>query len=86
MGGKQQTDDWAVSEPDSIIDPRGTAGMAGVQLMSLNDVAKQLDVSLSTLRRRIAEGVLRVHRIGRAIRVSHADLGAFLAASRSEKP
>ncbi|HQT62690.1 MULTISPECIES: helix-turn-helix domain-containing protein [unclassified Acidiphilium] len=56
------------------------------RLMPLRDVADQLDVSLSTLRRRIAEGALRVHRIGRAIRVSHADLGAFLAASRSEKP
>ncbi len=55
------------------------------RLMPLRDVADQLDVSLSTLRRRIAEGALRVHRIGRAIRISEADLGAFLAASRGKK-
>lgn len=82
MSGKQKTDDWALSEPDNIIDLHGTPSITGVQLMSLNDVADKLDVSLSTLRRRIAEGALRVHRIGRAIRVSQTDLAAFLAASR----
>ncbi len=56
------------------------------RMMPLRDVADILDISLSTLRRRIAEGALRVHRIGRAIRISHVDLAAFLAASRSEKP
>ena len=56
------------------------------RMMTLRDVADILEVSIATLRRRIAEGALRVHRIGRTIRVSEADLGAFLAASRSEKP
>ena len=56
------------------------------RMMPLRDVADILDISLSTLRRRIAEGALRVHRIGRAIRISHVDLAAFLAATRSKKP
>jgi excisionase family DNA binding protein len=56
------------------------------RMMPLRDVAEILEVSIATLRRRIAEGALRVHRIGRTIRVSQADLAAFLAASRSDKP
>ncbi|HQT75168.1 MAG TPA: helix-turn-helix domain-containing protein [Acidiphilium sp.] len=56
------------------------------RMMPLRDVAEILDVSIATLRRRIAEGALRVHRIGRTIRISEADLGAFLTANRSEKP
>ena len=54
-------------------------------MMPLAAVADILDVSIPTLRRRIVEGALRVYRIGRTIRVSEADLAAFLAAARSKK-
>jgi len=48
--------------------PRATARM-----LSVDDVATQLDISLKTVRRMIASGELRVHRIGRSIRISEAD-------------
>ena len=85
MSSNRLTDDSAIFETDNFIDQRGAVNTGGVRLMSLTDVADQLDVSLSTLRRRITEGALRVHRIGRALRVSEADLAAFLAAARSKK-
>lgn len=86
MSSYRLADDSAIFETDNFIDQRSNGSTGGVRLMSLTDVADQLDVSLSTLRRRITEGALRVHRIGRAIRISHVDLAAFLAATRSKKP
>ena len=72
----------ASPEIDSATKQHSAESASGTQFMTLRDVADILDVSLSTLRRRIAEGALRVHRIGRAIRISQTDLAAFLAASR----
>jgi len=43
------------------------------RMLSVDDVATQLDISLKTVRRMIASGELRVHRIGRSIRISEAD-------------
>ena len=36
-----------------------------------------------SLRRLIASGELPVHRLGRSVRISDADIAAFLAATRS---
>lgn len=72
-------------EPGDLTDSADGQGAASYPMLSLTHVADQLDVSLSSVRRRIAEGALRVHRFGRAVRVSQADLAAFLAASRGEK-
>jgi excisionase family DNA binding protein len=45
-------------------------------------VAEQLSLSTKTIRRWIDRGELRVHRLGRQIRISEDDLVAFLAGRR----
>ena len=57
--------------------PRATARM-----LSVDDVATQLDISLKTVRRMIVSGELRVHRIGRSIRISEADFQSFISMHR----
>src|SRR5947209_70723 len=52
-------------------------------LLTAAGVAERCGVSLRAVRRWIAAGDLAVHRLGRAIRVSEADLERFLAAHRS---
>jgi excisionase family DNA binding protein len=51
---------------------------------TIGSIAAQLDVSPRTVHRWIADHQLVVHRIGRTVRVSEADLKAFLAAHRDE--
>jgi len=59
---------------------RGTAKPA--PLRSIAEVAALLGVSTRTVRRLIAGGDLLAHRIGRSLRISEADLSAFLARAR----
>ena len=49
---------------------------------SIDDVARQLDVSSKSIRRWIAAGRLDSHKFGRQIRISQRDLEGFLSASR----
>lgn len=49
---------------------------------SVDDVADGLSVSSKTVRRKINDGELRAHRIGRQVRISKEDLDAFLARQR----
>ena len=53
------------------------------QFYSIETVAEHLKVSTKTVRRWIAAGDLAVHRLGRQLRISDADLAAFLARNRS---
>ena len=48
------------------------------QLMTVAEVASQLQVSIRTVRRLIAAEELRLVRIGRAIRIRPADLIAYV--------
>jgi excisionase family DNA binding protein len=50
------------------------------KLVSLESAAEYLDVSIKTIRRRIASGELRAYRLGssRVIRVDLAELDALL--------
>lgn len=52
------------------------------RLLSIAIVAVHLSVSQKTVRRLIADGQLPTHRVGRQLRVSEADLAAFVARSR----
>ena len=52
-------------------------------LLSITAVAKRLDVSGRTVRRLIDNKAIAIHRIGRQIRISEADLAAY-ARSRRE--
>jgi len=55
-----------------------------VRFFTVGDIALQLNVSPRTVHRWIANRQLVVHRIGRSVRVSEADLKAFLAVHRDE--
>ena len=52
------------------------------RLFGVDDVAKQLSVSVKTIRRWVESGELRAHRLGRLLRVSQEDLNAFLSQRR----
>ena len=57
---------------------RSRPATASVPLRSVADVAVLLGVSTRTVRRLIAGGDLLAHRIGRSLRISEADLNAYL--------
>lgn len=52
------------------------------QLLDIPAVARRLDVCDKTVRRLIARGELRAHRIGRLLRVSEEELRRFINARR----
>jgi excisionase family DNA binding protein len=53
------------------------------KLRTIDETAELLNTSTRTVRRSIESGALRVHRLGRLVRISEDDLAAFLAANRS---
>ena len=59
------------------------SGSAALRFLSIGDVAEGLKVTTRTVRRWIALGLLRVHRFGRTVRISEADLATFLATHRT---
>jgi excisionase family DNA binding protein len=61
----------------------GVRGRLVTRLRTIDEAAELLNVSPRTVRRLIESGALPVHRLGRLVRIADADLGAFLAASRS---
>ena len=66
--------------------PRGHRERAGgpPRYYTIKAVAESLDVSTRTVRRWIANGALAAHRFGGALRISEADLKAFLAEHRED--
>lgn len=52
------------------------------RLLSVEEVAKRLGISMRTVRRLIGDGAIPTHRIGRSVRVSEDDLDRYIAASR----
>jgi len=51
-------------------------------LLTITVVAKRLDVSSKTVRRLIKNKAIAIHRIGRQIRISEADLTAYTQSRR----
>lgn len=51
------------------------------QLLTLDQVAAKLQVSMSTVRRLLDRGELKAVRIGRSLRVRPADLAAYIEAN-----
>ena len=51
-------------------------------MLRVGEVAQQLRLAPRSLWRLIDRGELKVHRFGRAVRISPADLAAFVAARR----
>ena len=54
------------------------------RLRTINETAGLLSVSYKTVTRLIASGALPVHRFGRSVRVSDADIAQLMAASRDD--
>lgn len=57
-------------------------GGSARNVLTLEEVAELFQVSLRTIQREVAAGRLRVIAVGRARRVTHRELEAFIAASR----
>ena len=55
---------------------------ASPRFFTISDIADCLDVSSRTVRRWIDDKLLVAHRIKGVVRISEADLAAFLAARR----
>jgi len=84
-----------MSHPNSRVLPKaaskGRAHVTGAgalsrpvtRLRTIDEAADILNASSRTVRRLIDSGALPIHRIGRLVRISDADLAAFLAANRS---
>ncbi len=53
-----------------------------IQFYSIKEAADALGVHPKTVRRRIADGELQVHRIGRQLRISGDDFRAYIALRR----
>lgn len=58
------------------------APLPSAPLLDVADVAARLRVCSRTVRRLIAAGALRAHRVGRLIRISEEDLQRYLADRR----
>jgi excisionase family DNA binding protein len=71
------------SNAASYISAIGTRGRPLTKLRTIDKTAKLLNTSTRTVRRLIDSGALPKHRIGRLVRISDADIAAFLAANRS---
>jgi excisionase family DNA binding protein len=64
--------------------PAQTAHKPKTKFFTVDGIALQLNVSARTVHRWIANRQLVVHRIGRSVRISDADLKSFLAIHRDE--
>lgn len=56
------------------------SGQASVRLLTVFEVAKLLQVCVRTVRSYIGKGMLKVRRIGRAVRVEESEIARFIAA------
>ena len=54
------------------------------KLRTVDEFAELWGVSRRTLQRAIKSGALRIHRIGRLVRISDADAAAFLDENRDD--
>jgi excisionase family DNA binding protein len=54
------------------------------RLRTIDETAALLAVSKRTVQRLIGSGALRAHRLGRAVRISDADIAAFLDDNRDD--
>ncbi|HVE45334.1 MAG TPA: helix-turn-helix domain-containing protein [Acidimicrobiales bacterium] len=56
----------------------------GGELLTVEEAADALNVTVRFIRRLVAERRIAVVRLGRHVRFAHRDLEAFVAASRSD--
>jgi excisionase family DNA binding protein len=64
-----------------MIDESESAGKSVARFFTIAEIARQFGVSEKWVRRRIAEGQLPAHPMGRLIRISEADALAYVKRS-----
>lgn len=69
----------------TLAEHHGFGASSTTRLFTILDVARLAGVSVMTVRRWIDHQGLRVHRLGRLVRISQADLDAFLAKKRDDQ-
>ena len=62
----------------SHITTPGTQGRSLTKLRTIDETAELFNTSTRTVRQLIESGALPVHRLGRSVRISEADIAAFL--------
>ena len=70
------------SKAAAQITSTGTRALPISKLLTIDEVAEVFNSSSRTVRRLIESGALPVHRLGRLVRISEADLAVFLAMNR----
>jgi excisionase family DNA binding protein len=64
--------------------PSAPVPVLPAELLTIEEAAERLKMSVRYLRRAVAERRIAFHRLGRSIRFNPADLAAFVDASRVE--
>ena len=72
-----------VTNPASCITMTGIRARPVGKLHTMEEVAEILGLSKRSVQRLVATGALRVHRLGRAVRVSDSDIAILLADTHS---
>lgn len=67
-----------------ITNPTTPVPMLPTELLTIEEAAQPLNMSVRYLRRAVAERRVAFHRLGRSIRFNPADLAAFVQAGRVE--
>jgi excisionase family DNA binding protein len=55
---------------------------AGIELLTVDEAAERIGMSVRHVRRLLAERRIGYHRLGRAVRLHPADLDAYVATTR----
>ena len=72
----------SASRDSQPVDAPSIEAAPTLPMLRVGEVAQQLRLAPRSLWRLIDRGELKVHRFGRAVRISPADLAAFVAARR----
>jgi excisionase family DNA binding protein len=72
-----------ISKPTTVATGTNSRGRPVTKLRTIKETAELFNISIRTVRRLTESGALPVHRLGRSVRISDADIAAFLAANRS---
>jgi excisionase family DNA binding protein len=66
------------------ITPNAPGPVLPAELLTIEDAAHRIGMSVRYIRRAVAERQIAFHRLGRSIRIDPADLAAFVHAGRVE--
>jgi excisionase family DNA binding protein len=72
-----------ISKPTAVATGTNSRGRPVAKLRTIQETAELFGTSSRSVRRLIASGALPAIRLGRCVRISDADIAAFLAANRS---